>query len=115
MTGLSKKRSKLHQAATIAIVTVYLFIAASVDLFHTEDCVFGDRHSRAADSIYSDAPCPACAFLAGHHSMGINYAPALLNAEFLFAPQSMSPLAVICSNEWAYSIVSRAPPSLSLS
>ena len=115
MAGLWKKRVRLHKAASFAIFAVYLAIAASVDLFHTEEYMFGDPHSDAAKSIYSNAPCPACAFLAGHHAMGVDYAPALLNAEFSYASQSLPPLAVICCHEWACSIVSRAPPSFSLS
>ena len=99
----------------IAIFAVYLFITASVDLFHTEDYMFGDRHSGTDHSIYSNAPCPACAFLAGYHSMGVNYAPVLLNAELFFTSQSLPPLTVICCHEWASSIISRAPPSFSLS
>ena len=110
MACLSKKKVRVHQAASVAIFAVYLFITVSVDLFHTEEYEFYDRHSSAAHSIYSNAPCPACAFLAGHHSMGVSYAPALLNAELLCASQSLPPLAVICCHEWAYSIISRAPP-----
>jgi hypothetical protein len=110
MADFSKKRVSLHQAASVAIFAVYLLITTSVDLFHTEEHDFYDRHSGMPNRIYSNAPCPACAFLAGHHSMGVDYAPALLNAEFLFALQSLPPLTVICRHEWASSIVSRAPP-----
>ena len=115
MADFSKKRVNLHRAISIAIFAVYLLITTSVDLFHTEEYMFGDRHSGTSNSIYSNAPCPACSFLAGHHSMGVSYAPALLNAELLFNSQSLPPLTVICRHEWASSIISRAPPSLSLS
>lgn len=100
----------------MAIFAVYLFITASVDLFHTdEEYMFGDPHADAANTIYSNNPCPACTFLAGHHSMGAYYAPALLNAELLFALQSLPPLDVVRCCEWAHSITSRAPPSTLLS
>lgn len=115
MAGLSKKRVRLHQTASLAILAVYLAIATSVDLFHTEAYLFGDQHSGTASSIFSDTPCPACAFLAGHHSAGVSYTPALLDAERLFTSQSLPPIAVICCNEWAYSIISRAPPSTAIS
>jgi len=111
MALLSKKRKKLHQTAAIAVSVIYLFVSTSVDLFHTEDCIFGDLHPEVANTISSNQPCPACAFLAGHHSTGAHYAPALLNAELLFALQSSPPSTVVLYREWAYSIISRAPPS----
>lgn len=115
MALLTKKRVRFHQAAAIAVFAVYFFITTSVDLFHTEDCIFGNLHSEVANTISSNHPCPACAFLAGHHSTGVDYTPALLNAELLFALRSLPPLAIICCHEWAYSIISRAPPLTILS
>jgi hypothetical protein len=114
MAGLSKNRKRLHQAASIAIVAIYLFVTASVDLFHTEAYMFCDQHSGTDNSISSNSPCPACAFLAGHHSTGANHAPALLNIERLYATQSLPLLTIVCIHEWASSITSRAPPSITL-
>ena len=99
MFSSSEKKVRLHRTTAFAIFAVYLAVATSVDLFHTEDCVFGALHSGATNSISSNGSCPACAFLAGHNSTGVSYAPALLSAERLFAPQSLPPLAVICCNE----------------
>ena len=105
----------MHQAASIAIFAVYIAVVTFVDLFHTENYLFGDHRSGIGDCISSDNPCPACAFLAGHHSTGVNYTPALLNAERLYASQSSPPLAIVRCNEWASSIISRAPPPTTLS
>lgn len=115
MALLSKKNVRLHQVASIAILAVYLFVTASVDLFHTEDCIFGDHHSDVANTISSNNPCSACAFKAGHHSTGDSYDPVMLDAELLFALQSVPPLVIVRSHEWAYSIISRGPPSTILS
>jgi len=115
MAGLSKKRVRLHQATSVAIFAVYLTIATSVDLFHTEEFVLGTSHTGTTDSISSNDPCPACSFLAGHHSAEVSCTPALLNAERFYASQPLPPLAFICCNEWACSIITRAPPSATIS
>jgi len=115
MNGLSKNRVKLHQATSIAILAVYLAIATSVDLFHTEAYMFYDQHSGTANTISSNNPCPACAFLAGHHATGADPAPALLNTERFYASQFLPRLAIVCCRQWASSIISRAPPSTTLS
>jgi hypothetical protein len=115
MAGLAKKKVKFHQAASIAIFAVYMAVATSVDLFHTENNLFGDHHSSTAGSISSNTPCPACAFLAGHHSIGVDYAPVLVSAERLYTSQSLPLRVIVCCNEWACSIISRAPPSTTLS
>ena len=112
MTDLSRKCVRLHKAASIAIFVAYLAVTTSVDLFHAEDCVFGAQHSGTANTISSNAPCPACTFLAGHHSTGVSYAIAILNSERLFAPQSLPHLAGVHLDEWACSIIPRAPPAI---
>ena len=114
MADLQRKRLRLRKTASIAIFTAYLFVATSVDLFHTEKHMFGDNHSGTANTISSNAPCPACTFLAGHHSTGVSYVSALLNAEHLFTSQSLPHLAAILCNEWACSIGSRAPPLVAI-
>jgi hypothetical protein len=115
MADLSRKRVRLHKTASIAIFAAYLFVATSVDLFHTEEHMFGDHHSDTANTISSNAPCPACTFLAGHNSTGASNGPALLNAEHLFVSQSLPHLAVVRCDEWVYSITPRAPPSTAIS
>ena len=115
MCGFSKKRVRLHRTTTFAIFAVYLAVTTLVDLFHTEDCVFGTLHSGTTNAISSNDACPACAFLAGHNSTGVSHNPALLNAERLFVSQFLPHLAVVRCDEWAYSIIPRAPPSTNIS
>ena len=115
MCGFSKKWDRLHKTASIAIFAVYLFVATSVDLFHTEVYMSGDHHSSTANTISSKTPCPACTFLAGHHSTGASNGPALFNAERLFVSQFLTHLAVVRCVEWGYSITPRAPPSTNIS
>ena len=115
MSSSSEKKVRLHRTTAFAIFALYLFVATSVDLFHTEEHMFGDNHSGTANTIFSNTPCPACTFLAGHHSTGVSYAIAILNSERLFAPQSLPHLAVVHCDEWACSITPRAPPSTIIS
>jgi len=115
MSSSSEKKVRLHRTTTFAIFAVYLFVATSVDLLHTEDYMLGDHHSGTANTISSNIPCPACTFLAGHHSTGVSYALALLHADRLFALQSLPHLAVVHCDEWACSITPRAPPSTIIS
>jgi len=115
MADLSKKRVRLHKTASIAIFVAYLFVATSVDLFHTEEHMFGDQHSGTANTISSNAPCPACTFLAGHNSTGASNGSVLFNAERLFVSQSLPHLAVVNCDDWGYSIAPRAPPSTNIS
>jgi len=114
MSSSSEKKVRLHKTASIAIFAAYLFVATSVDLFHTEEHMFGDQHSDTANTISSNAPCPACTFLAGHNSTGASNGPVLLNAERFFVSQSLPHLAVVHCDEWACSITPRAPPSTSI-
>ena len=115
MCGFSKKRVRLHKKASLATFVVYLAITTSIDLFHTENCVFGVEHTSTTNSISSNDTCPACAFLAGHNSTGVSHSPALLNAERLFVSQFLPHFAIVHCDEWAYSIAPRAPPSTSIS
>jgi len=115
MANLSKKHARLHKTASIVLFVVYLFVATSVDLFHTEEHMFGVDYSGTANTISSNAPCPACAFLAGHNSTGASHSPVLLNAERLFISQFLPHSEVVHQNEWACSIVCRAPPSIAIS
>ena len=97
------------------IFAVYLTITTSIDLFHTEDCVFGARHTNSPNCMSSNNSCPVCAFFAGHNSMGVSYGPTLFNAERLFVSRFLLHSEVIHCDEWACSIAPRAPPSTIIS
>ena len=115
MSGFSKKRFRLHRTASPAILVVYLIVTTSIDLFHSENCVLGVPHSDTTDVVSTNDICPACMFLAGHSSPGANYGPALVIIEDILISQFLYHLTVVRHNEWAYSIVSRAPPSITIS
>jgi hypothetical protein len=115
MAGLSKKRLRLHRAASLAIFVLYLVITTSIDLFHSENCVFNTRHASDTDSIFSNAPCPACTFLAGHNSTRVSQGPVLFNAERLFISQFLSHSEVVHYDDWACTFTSRAPPTTAIS
>ena len=115
MHCLWKKRFSIHKAASVAVVLLYTFVVSAVDLFHNDKCQLVSSDTAHKDVIPKDDPCPACTFLAGHSSTGANYGPAVVSAEYLvislFIPREM----FVPPNEWAHSIVSRAPPSITLS
>jgi hypothetical protein len=115
MAVLSRKRASLRKTESLLIFALYLAVTTSIDLFHTENCVFNTRHTGKTDAILSDDPCPACAFLAGHHSTQLDYSPALLTTEHLFISQLLAHSQADRSDEWACSIVSRAPPTITIS
>ena len=115
MCGFSKKQARLHKIVSLLIIVVYLAITTSVDLFHTESCVFGIDHTSTGNGIFSYDTCPACTFLAGHNSTQVRNSPALLNAESPFISQFLPHSEVVHYDEWASSIISRAPPSTSIS
>jgi len=110
MCGFSKKRVGLHKKASLAIFVVYLAITTSVDLFHSENCVFNNRHTSKTDGIFSNESCPACTFSADHNSTRASQGPVLLNVERLFISQFLPHSEVVHCDEWACSFAPRAPP-----
>ena len=114
MYCLWKNRFSIHEATSVAVVLLYTFVVSAVDLFHTDKCQLAPGDTAQKDIIPKDDQCPACTFLAGHSSAGADYGPALVSAEYLvislLTPSEMS----VPRNEWAHSIVSRAPPSTTL-
>jgi len=115
MVGSSKKRVMLHKAASLMIFALYLVVTTSIDLFHTDECVFNNRHTSKTDGIFSNDACPACTFIAGHSSTEVNHSPALLAAEPLFISKFLPCSSVVSCNGGACSIIARAPPSTTIS
>jgi hypothetical protein len=115
MFGLSRKRVMLHKAASFTIFALYLVVTTSIDLFHSDDCVLNNRHPSKTDGIFSNDACPACTFLAGHHSNEVNQSPSLLTAERLFISKFLPCSSVVSCNGGACSIIARAPPSTTIS
>jgi len=115
MSGYSKKHFSVHRTASMVVLAVYLIITTSIDLFHSEDCMFGAVQRGTTDAISCNNPCPACKFLAGCNSTNPNYGSILVSTESLLISQILSQLTVVNHYEWACSIVSRAPPSITIS
>jgi len=115
MSCCSKKQFRLHRTASTVMLAVYLIITTSIDLFHSEDCMFGAVRPRTTDAISGNNPCPACKFLAGHNSAEANHCSTLLNTESLLISQFLPQLMIVNHVEWSCSIVSRAPPSITIS
>jgi len=115
MSGYSKKQFRLHRTASTVVLAVYLIITTSIDLFHSEECMFGAVQPGTTDAIYCDNPCPACKFLAGNNSTEANHCSTLLSTESLLISQFLTQLTVVNHDEWACSIFLRAPPSITIS
>lgn len=115
MCGFSKEGSTLHKTTAVAVVVLYVLVASTIDLFHKDECQLAPTDTGHKDAIPNADQCPACTFLAGHSSTGASYGPALLIAEWLLILQFSPRVTVVRRNEWAYSIISRAPPSATIS
>ena len=115
MHGFLKNWFVINKVTSLAVVLLYVFVVSAVSLFHNDGCELKPSDVAHKDVISRNDPCPACAFLAGHSSTGANHGPALVRGGFLLASQFLAPVTVLQHNEWAYSIISRAPPSTAIS
>ncbi len=112
MADFSKKKSSMHKTVSIAVVAVYMTVTCAVDLFHNEACQLGAVSARPTDVIPSNDPCPACMFLAGSNSTEPNCGQALGSAESAVISRFLPRLTVVNHDEWACSIICRAPPAI---
>ena len=115
MRAFSKNSFVIHKVTSVAVVLLYVFVVSPVSLFHDDGCELTPRDVAHKDVISRNDQCPACALLTGHSSTGANHGPALVRGGFLLASQFLAPVTVLQHNEWAYSIISRAPPSTTIS
>ena len=111
----SREGSTARSASVVAVVMLYALVASTVDLFHNEEHQFSTTDAAHADVIPAKDQCPACTFLAGHSSTGADYGPALTSFEFLLVSRFLPHSTAVVCNEWAFSVVSRAPPSTVIS
>jgi len=115
MSRSSKNQFKLHKTASLAIFAVYLIVSTSIELFHSEGCVFGVLHHGTTNGMSSNKPCPACMFLAGYNSTESNHSLTLVSTESPLISQFLPQLTVVNHDEWACSVMLRAPPSITIS
>jgi len=115
MSRSSKKQFRLHRTASAVMLAVYLVVFASIDLFHSEHCMFGVVHPGTTDAISCNEPCPACKFLAGYNSTESNHSLTLVSTESPLISQFLPQLTVVNHDEWACSVMLRAPPSITIS
>jgi len=115
MCGFSKEGSTIHKTMAVLVVVLYVLVVSTIDLFHKDECQATPTDAAHKDGIPNADQCPACTFLAGHSSTGASHGPALVIAESLLISQFSPRVTVLQHNEWAYSIISRAPPSATIS
>jgi len=115
MSSCSKKQFRLHRTASTAMLAVYLIITTSIDLFHSENCVFGVLHHGTTDGMSCNDSCPACMFLAGYNSTEAGYCSTLVSTESPLISQFLPQLTIVNHYEWTCLIMLRAPPSITIS
>ena len=115
MSSSSKKQFRLHRTASTVMIAVYLVVFNSIDLFHSENCMFSVVHPGTTGAISCNNPCPACKFLAGHNSTETSYCLTLVSTESPIISQFLPQLTVVSHDEWACSVMLRAPPSITIS
>ena len=97
------------------MLAVYLVVFTSIDLFHSENCMFGVEHAGTADATSCNEPCPACKFLADYNSIEANHGSILVSTESPLISQFLPQLTIVNHYEWACSVMLRAPPSITIS
>lgn len=115
MCGFSKKQFSVHKKISFAVVVVYMLITFTIELFHNEEFQSSSTNPNRNGPISDNDECPACKFLAGHKSTGSDYSPVLARAESLLSSQLPPIQTIYLCDEWASSIISRAPPSTAVS
>ena len=115
MCDFSREGSTARKVTVAAVVVLYALVVSTVDLFHNEEHQFRNTDAAHTDVIPDNDQCPACTFLAGHSSTGTDYGPALTSFEFLLISRFSPNVTVVIRDEWAFSVVSRAPPSTVIS
>jgi len=105
MSKLCNKHIKLFLAAAL------LFLATSVELFHTHGTCEHRRHhdSVASPNLASNKPCAACRFLAGFHTPEYVHNPLPGFVGSMLQQLPVLPEIQPVSSETA-TIHSRAPP-----
>jgi hypothetical protein len=112
MPVFSRKKGKIHQTVSVAIVVVYLIITCATELFHKECCLLDAVNAGATNVLSCNGPCPACMFSAGFNSTEADYGSVLVGVEHRVIFQSLQHFTIVNHHEWACSIFLRAPPSI---
>ena len=99
-----------HKIASVAVIVLYITITFAIDLFHHKDCHHTDVEGTAKNIISCSDQCIACVFLAGSNSTEASCSSALFSFENQIVSQFLLNSTVVNHDDWAYSIISRAPP-----
>lgn len=115
MCGFSKKRLNKHKATSVAVVLLYIFIVLAVHFFHNHKCKLTQSGSPGKKTASCDSQCPACKFLAGYNSTEADDEPALFSPENILISHFMPRGTIELRDNWTSSIISRGPPSTTIS
>ena len=106
---------KFRQTISAVVIVLYLIVTSAIGLFHNEGCVLGAEHAGTTNVLSCNEPCPACMFSAGFNSTKADYGLLPICAKSPVICQAVQHFTVVDHDEWAYSILLRAPPLTSTS
>ena len=115
MRGFAKRHLKVCHKMSVVVFVVYAFMTCSIDLFHNDECLFGTVDIDTSDIVSRNDSCLACKFLDSSNSTEADFNPSLIVTINQVISQPLPRLIVVNNHEFSYSIISRAPPSNSIS
>jgi len=115
MYALAQKHRNTYKALAVGIALAYLLIAVTVPLLHKDDCAAAPGSKSTGNSLPSNAPCPACKFLANSNSGQIHCDATPALTRFKIPSESTRDSLVVIASPCEGSILLRGPPLSSLS
>jgi hypothetical protein len=111
----TRQRVGGYQAMVVSVALVYLGIVLALPLLHKDNCPAAPGSKTSGSSLPSNAPCPACKFLASSNSGQIHCdaTPALTQSKI--PPESTRDVLVVIASPCEGSILLRGPPLTALS
>ena len=112
---MNKFKQNMKKNGLIALVIFLLYINATISgsLFHNHKPLACDNDSNTKEHTSCKDSCPVCSFLAVNHSTTIVDYPLFIAARLQTLLHSIPNIIIVKHNEWASSIILRAPPLFS--
>ena len=102
----------INKLLSLLTFLFYLTAITSGELLHNHKFHSCNHQSETKGHISCKDFCPTCNFLAVNHSTAVVDYPLFIAARIQTPSRLMPNLIIVKQNEWACSIISRAPPSL---
>jgi hypothetical protein len=111
MLKISLKIDKTNRYVSLFIFFFYFTATTSGSLFHNHKLPYCDHHADTKGHISLNDSCSACDFLAVNNSNTIINFESTAAIDVTLTLHQIHELMIVRQNEWAYSIILRAPPS----